>query len=47
MMQTPIDKTDEGPPPFLQTWPRVYAAVIGYLVLLIGALAIFSRLLAP
>jgi hypothetical protein len=29
-------------PPFLGTWPRVYVAVLIYLVLMIAALAVFA-----
>jgi hypothetical protein len=34
----------EEPPPFLGTWPRVYAAVLAYLALLIAALYALTRL---
>ncbi len=30
-------------PPFLGSWPRMYAAVLAYLVLLITLFAIFTR----
>jgi hypothetical protein len=33
----------EEPPPFLGTWARVYAAVLGYLALLITALYALTR----
>mgnify|MGYP005835763263 CR=1 FL=1 len=33
---------NEGPP-FLGSWPRVYAAVIGWLVLLILLFTFFTR----
>ena len=33
----------EEPPPVLGTWPRVYAAVLIYLVLLISGLYVFMR----
>jgi len=33
----------EEPPPFLGTWPRIYAAVLIYLVVLIGAFYAFTR----
>jgi len=33
---------NEGPP-FLGTWPRVYAAVIVWLALLIALFALFTR----
>lgn len=32
----------DEPPPFLGTWPRVYAAVIIYLALLITACYLFT-----
>jgi len=33
----------DEPPPFLGTWPRIYAAVIIYLVLLIAVCYLFTR----
>jgi hypothetical protein len=33
----------DEPPPFLGTWPRVYAAVLIYLVLLIAGFRLFMR----
>jgi hypothetical protein len=36
----------DEPPPFLKTWPRVYAFVLVYLALLIVAFYIFSRVFA-
>jgi hypothetical protein len=33
----------DEPPPFLKTWPRVYAAVLLYLTALILALYLFGR----
>ena len=33
----------EEPPPVLGTWPRVYAAVLIYLCLLISGLYVFMR----
>ena len=33
----------DEPPPFLGTWPRVYAAVIVYLALLISLCYAFTR----
>ena len=33
----------EEPPPFLGTWPRVYAAVIGWLATLILLFYVFAR----
>lgn len=37
----------DPPPPFLRTWPRVYAGVLIYLALVILSLYLFSRLVAP
>lgn len=34
----------DGPPPFLGSWHRVYAAVLFYLLLLIAALYLFTRM---
>lgn len=31
------------PPPLLRTWPRVYAAIACYLVLLIALFTLFTR----
>lgn len=33
----------EEPPPFLGTWPRLYVAVLIYLVVLISAFYAFTR----
>jgi hypothetical protein len=33
----------EEPPPLLGTWPRVYAVVLGFLVLLIFLFYLFAR----
>ena len=33
----------DEPPPFLGTWPRVYAAVLIYLVVLIAGFRLFMR----
>ena len=33
----------DEPPPFLRTWPRVYAAVLGWLALLIVLFYLFTR----
>jgi hypothetical protein len=33
----------EGPPPFLGSWGRLYAAVLGWLVLLIVLFYIFTE----
>jgi len=45
MPQRP-DDIDE-PPPFLSTWPRVYALVLIYLAALILAFYLFSRWVTP
>ena len=37
---------DEDPPPFLGTWPRVYAAVVIYLIILIALFHAFTRAFA-
>ena len=34
---------DEEPPPFLGTWPRLYAAIAGYLAVLITLFYLFTR----
>lgn len=36
----------DEPPPFWGAWPRVYAAVLIYLALLIGAFYLFTRIFA-
>jgi hypothetical protein len=36
---------EDEPPPFLGSWPRVYAAVIGYLAILILLLYAVTRFL--
>jgi len=33
----------DGPPPLLGTWPRVYAAVAGYVAILIFLFWLFTR----
>jgi hypothetical protein len=39
-----IDRqAEEERPPFLGTWPRVYAAILGYLAMLIAALYALTR----
>lgn len=47
----PVSKLDasqpDDPPPFLQTWPRVYRAVILYLIVLIFGLYLLTRAFAP
>jgi hypothetical protein len=35
--------TPDEPPPLLKTWPRLYTAVLLYLVLLIAGLYTFTR----
>ncbi|MBI4910121.1 MAG: hypothetical protein HY820_41270 [Acidobacteria bacterium] len=37
----------DEPPPFLGTWPRVYIAVVLYLLTLIALFTIFSRVFTP
>ena len=37
---------DDEPPPFLRTWPRVYAAVLVYLIVLIALFHLFTRAFA-
>jgi hypothetical protein len=37
----------DEPPPFLETWPRVYIFVLCYLVIVIALLFGFSRAYAP
>ena len=34
---------EDEPPPFCGTWPRLYAAVAGYLALLITLFYLFTR----
>jgi hypothetical protein len=51
-MRAPVAKPDRGlepdePPPLLGRWPRLYAAVIGWLALLILAFYCFARYFAP
>ena len=38
---------NEEPPPILGSWPRLYAAVIGWLIVLIIAFYLFARGFAP
>ena len=33
----------DDPPPFLGTWPRLYAAVLGWLALLVLLMHFFTR----
>jgi len=37
----------DAPPPFLNSWPRVYLAVALYLGLLIGAFYLFGAVFTP
>ena len=49
-MEMPDDQPREmpdGPPPFLGTWPRVYAVVAGYVAALIFVFWLFTRAYAP
>ena len=51
-MRAPVAKPDRGrepdePPPLLGTWPRLYAAVLGWLAFLILAFYCFARYFAP
>ncbi len=46
-MALPERRAVEEPPPFLGTWPRVYAAVVIYLITLIVLFSIFSRVFTP
>jgi hypothetical protein len=34
---------EEEPPPFLGSWPRVYAAVLLYLAALVGVLSLLTH----
>ena len=36
-------QVSDEPPPFLGAWPRLYAAVLAYLALLITALYVLTR----
>jgi hypothetical protein len=44
MSRVPLKTVPDEPPPLLKTWPRVYTAVLAYLVLLILTLYGFTRL---
>jgi hypothetical protein len=37
------DPVPDEPPPLLRTWPRVYSAIILYLILLTTLLYVFTR----
>lgn len=41
------DPIPDEAPPFLGTWPRVYAAVLVYLAALIFVLYLFTRMFVP
>ena len=38
---------NEDPPPILGTWRRLYAVVIGWLLVLIAAFYLFARRFTP
>ena len=40
----PEREVKDAPPPFLGSWPRVYTAVLCYLMLLIAALYVLTRM---
>lgn len=42
-----LRETEEEPPPFLRTWKRIYAAVLGYLAALIALLFSVTWYFAP
>jgi len=43
----PIRQEVDEPPPFLGSWPRVYAATLIFLVVVIVLLFLFTRAFAP
>jgi hypothetical protein len=43
MSEPASDEVPDEPPPFLGTWPRVYAAVLVYLVAIIIVFYLFTR----
>ena len=43
-MPTDRARLPDEPPPFLGTWPRVYAGVLLYLAFLISLFYVFTRL---
>jgi hypothetical protein len=40
----PLREAPDEPPPFLGTWPRVYRAVLVYLVFVIFGFYVFTRI---
>jgi hypothetical protein len=38
-----LREVPDEPPPFLGTWPRVYAAILIYLVVIISVFYVFTR----
>ena len=42
-----ISSPEDGPPPVLKTWPRVYILVICYLLFLIALFYFFTRHFSP
>jgi hypothetical protein len=50
-METPehsaVSPQDDGPPPILKTWSRLYTFVICYLLLLIALFYLFTRHFTP
>ncbi len=44
VMPTGREQLPDEPPPFLGTWPRVYAAILIYLASLIALFYVFTRM---
>jgi hypothetical protein len=42
-----VRRVIDEPPPFLGTWPRVYAAVIVWLIVIIAVFYVFTRAWTP
>ena len=42
-----VRQVADEPPPFLKRWPRVYAVVLAWLVVVIGLFYAFTRAWAP
>ena len=42
-----VRRVEDEPPPFLGSWPRVYAAVLAWLVVVICLFYWFTRAWAP